>query len=87
MIVRVDADTVTSVAVESTGQLVDKAVALTIPQLFDYVQQLLNTEDYKVSLAFQPDLGYPSLIDYSCEPSGLDCGERRSIQLVAQPLA
>lgn len=85
--VRVDADTVTSAFLSSTGAQIDRQGWQTIPELFDYARQLLDGDGYTVKLRFQADLGYPELITYSCPKDLLDCGGTLTARMLMQPQA
>ena len=82
--VHVDADTVTSVQLVSTGALLDKNSWQTIPELFDRAAMLVRSGGFDVTLKFDEMFGYPTLIEYSCSADILDCGGSTTIQLQTQ---
>ena len=83
--VRVEADTVASVSIVSTGQEIRKDFWLTIPGLFDYAAELLRAPDLSVKLEYEPSTGHPTFIGVSCPSNVLDCGGTRVIRLVPTP--
>jgi hypothetical protein len=80
--IRVDADTVTSATLVATGEQLSNRGWLTIPKLFDYAQGLLEDKNLRVELRYDPNMGHPTLIDFSCPPNTLDCGRSTRILLV-----
>jgi hypothetical protein len=82
--IQVDADTVTSVRLVATGQEISKQGWQTVPQLFDYIEQLIVTPDYTVKVTFDPAFGHPTLIEYSCPPNISDCGSTTTLRLLTR---
>jgi hypothetical protein len=82
--IQVDADTVTSVHLVATGQEISKQGWQTVPQLFDYIEQLIETSDYTVKVRFDPSFGHPTFIEYSCGPNIADCGSSTTLRLLTR---
>ena len=85
--VRVEADTVHSVRLVSTGAVLPKTGWVTIPGLFDRAEELLTTPDLTVKLEYEPSTGHPTFIGITCPDDWLDCGGTSVIRLVPTPQA
>lgn len=83
--VQVQADAVASVRLVATGEEIDKRGWQTVPELFDFAERLLGTPNYKVTVRYEPSMGFPTNIDYACPKNLLDCGSSSVIRLVPQP--
>jgi len=75
VIVIVVADTVSSVTLAATGAELPKFAGYTVDHIFELAQNSFGDKNMKVRVEYDPDLGYPKLVDVSCE-SALDCGVR-----------
>ena len=68
-------DAVYSATVVATGAHLPTAEWYTVEQLFDLAHQYFGEEDRIVKVEYDPDLGYPALIDVGCTGMA-DCGVR-----------
>jgi uncharacterized protein DUF6174 len=76
--VTVISDRVASVRVIATGVQLATDSWYTVDQLFDLAQRSFEEKDRTVSVEYDPELGYPTLIDIAC--TGIpECGERLEV--------
>jgi len=78
------ADTVFSARAVGTNVELPRGEWLTVDQLFDLAQH--SSENYeKVRVEFDPELGYPKLVELSCPSTALDCGLRLEAKNLGGP--
>ncbi len=72
--VLVFADTVFSARAVGTSVELPKDQWFTVDQLFDLAERSLGGNYEKVRVEYDPELGYPRLIELTCSPTIMDCG-------------
>jgi hypothetical protein len=58
----------------ATGVEVPKAGWNTVTQLFELLESAVEDDFASISVEFDPELGYPTQINLTCDDNALDCG-------------